>query len=102
MPLQPLSYPPPIRTASGNSEERAAQIDRIKGASTGCGGLRTDHDRTGGRHERRREPERPGGASLEPRADRGIQLASFYGKWSEKGRESGQGPLTVAARAAMR
>ena len=30
MPLQPLSYPPIIRTESGNGEERAAQIDRIQ------------------------------------------------------------------------
>lgn len=31
MKLQPYSYRPPVRTASGNGEERAAQIDRIQG-----------------------------------------------------------------------
>jgi hypothetical protein len=91
MPLQPL----PIRRLSvphqgiaKNGPLRLTASRAPRPAAEVCG---TDHDRTGGRHERRREPERPGGASLEPRADRGIRLASFYGNGQKREEKADRG-----------
>jgi endogenous inhibitor of DNA gyrase (YacG/DUF329 family) len=85
MPVQLLSYLAPIRIPSWNAETRAARIDRLQGRldrlrrcaeqiTTELAAVTQDVESL----------SIPGAASLEPRADQGIQRASFLREWFRK------------------
>ena len=94
MPVQLLSYLPPIRIPSWNVEKRAARIDRIQARldrlrkcaeqiTTELAAVTQDVQSL----------RAPGATSLEPRPDQGIQRASFLREWFRKEKKK----LTEAA-----